>query len=186
MFIFSKQGQRALDVEVQNLGDPSIKVADLEDARREIIALSGIPAPYLGYMDVVELREQLVHSNVTFATEISDMQENDNNALSRIVDIIAEIKQIGFKPSKYVKVSLIPPVVLIVQLIEMTLSSIGNIAGVFTNLQLPIDPYFFLEKYVPHIDWDAFKESAQKDSVESKTRTELGAGGNQQGGGGMY
>jgi hypothetical protein len=135
MFIFSKQGQRALDVEVQNLGDPSIKVADLEDARREIIALSGIPAPYLGYMDVVELREQLVHSNVTFATEISDMQENDNDALSRMVDIIAEIKELGYKPSKYVKVSLIPPVVLIVQLIEMTLSSIGNIAGVFTNLQ---------------------------------------------------
>lgn len=186
MFIFSKQGQRALDVEVQNLGDPSIKVADLEDARREIIALSGIPAPYLGYMDVVELREQLVHSNVTFATEISDMQENDNDALNRLVDIVAEIKELGYKPSKYVKVSLIPPVVLIVQLIEMTLSSIGNIAGVFTNLQLPIDPYFFLEKYVPHIDWEKFKESAQRDGIESKTRTDLGAGGNQAGGGGMF
>lgn len=186
MFIFTKQGQRSLDVEVQNLGDPSIKVADLEDARREIIALSGIPAPYLGYMDVVELREQLVHSNVTFATEISDMQENDNESLTKLIDIIADVKQIGYKPSKYVKVSLIPPVVLIVQLIEMTLSSIGNIAGVFTNLQLPIDPYFFLEKYVPHIDWDKFKEAAQKDSIESKTRTELGSGANQGPGGGMF
>ena len=185
MFIFSKQGQRSLDVEVQNLGDPSIKVADLEDARREIIALSGIPAPYLGYMDVVELREQLVHSNVTFATEISDMQENDNEAIAKLIDIIADIKEIGYKPSKYVKVSLIPPVVLIVQLIEMTLSSIGNIAGVFTNLQLPIDPYFFLEKYVPHINWKDFKESAQKDGITSKTRTELGAG-EAQGGGRMF
>jgi len=184
MFIFSKQGQRALDVEVQNLGDPSIKVADLEDARREIIALSGVPAPYLGYMDVVELREQLVHTNVTFATEISDMQENDNECLSRIIDIIAEIKGMKYKPSKYVKVSLIPPVVLIVQLIEMTLSSIGNIAGVFTNLQLPIDPYFFLEKYVPHIDWKKFKEAAEEDSIDTKTRTDLGggAGGGQSGG----
>jgi hypothetical protein len=187
MFIFTKQGQRSLDVEIQNLGDPSIKVADLEDARREIIALSGIPAPYLGYMDVVELREQLVHSNVTFATEISDMQENDNEALTKLIDIIAEIKGLQYKPSKFVKVSLIPPVVLIVQLIEMTLSSIGNIAGVFTNLQLPIDPYFFLEKYVPHIDWEKFKESAQKDGIESKTRTDLGAGANPSGGaGGMY
>ena len=185
MFIFSKQGQRSLDVEVQNLGDPSIKVADLEDARREIIALSGIPAPYLGYMEVVELREHLVHSNVTFATEISDMQENDNEAIAKLIDIIADIKEIGYKPSKYVKVSLIPPVVLIVQLIEMTLSSIGNIAGVFTNLQLPIDPYFFLEKYVPHINWKDFKESAQKDGITSKTRTELGAG-EAQGGGRMF
>jgi hypothetical protein len=186
MFIFSKQGQRALDVEVQNLGDPSIKVADLEDARREIIALSGIPAPYLGYMDVVELREQLVHSNVTFATEISDMQELDNEALTRLVDIIAEIKEVDYKPSKYVKVSLIPPVVLIVQLIEMTLSSVGNIAGVFTNLRLPIDPYYFLEKYVPHIDWEKFKEAAMSSDIETKTKEELGGGAGQGSPGGMY
>ena len=61
MFVLTRQGQRPIDVEVTSHGDPSIKVADLEDSRREIIALSGIPAPYLGYMDVVELREQLVH-----------------------------------------------------------------------------------------------------------------------------
>lgn len=185
MFIFSKQGQRPLDVEVQNLGDPSIKVADLEDARREIIALSGVPAPYLGYMDVVELREQLVHTNTTFATEIADMQEQDNESLTKIVDIVAQIKGKEFKPSDYTTLSLIPPVVLIVQLIEMTLSSIGNIAGVFTNLQLPIDPYFFLEKYVPHINWDEFKKSAEKDTVKTKTTTDLG-GGQDQRGGGMY
>ena len=183
MFIFSKQGQRALDVEVQSLGDPSIKVADLEDARREIIALSGVPAPYLGYMDVVELREQLVHTNVTFATEISDMQENDNKCLTKILDIIAEIKEMDYKPSKYVTVSLIPPVVLIVQLIEMTLSSIGNIASVFTNLQVDVDPYFFLEKYVPHIDWAKFKESAGRSKSETQTRTDLGGEQGGQGGG---
>jgi hypothetical protein len=50
-FLLQKNGQRALDVEVSANGDPTIKVADLEDARREIIALSGVPAPYLGYMD---------------------------------------------------------------------------------------------------------------------------------------
>ncbi len=185
MFIFSKQGQRSLDVEVQSLGDPSIKVADLEDARREIIALSGVPAPYLGYMDVVELREQLVHTNVTFATEISDMQENDNQCLTKILDIIAEVKEMNYKPSKYISVNLIPPVVLIVQLIEMTLSSIGNIASVFTNLQVDVDPYFFLEKYVPHIDWKSFKDAASRAKTEAGTKSDLGG---DQGGerGGMY
>jgi len=113
------------------------------------------------------------------------MQEQDNESLTKIVDIIAEIKGKEFRPSEYTTLSLIPPVVLIVQLIEMTLSSIGNIAGVFTNLQLPIDPYFFLEKYVPHIDWDKFKAAAAKDTAKSKTETDLG-GGNQQSGGGMY
>ena len=50
-FILSKDGKRALDVEVSAIGDASIKVADLEDSRREMISLSGVPAPYLGYMD---------------------------------------------------------------------------------------------------------------------------------------
>ena len=29
------------------MGDANIRVADLEDFRRELIALSGVPAPYL-------------------------------------------------------------------------------------------------------------------------------------------
>ena len=33
-FVLSKNGQRALDVEVSSAGDSTIKVADLEDARR--------------------------------------------------------------------------------------------------------------------------------------------------------
>ena len=45
LFILSKNGQSPVDVNVQSFGDPTIKVADLEDARREIISLSGIPAP---------------------------------------------------------------------------------------------------------------------------------------------
>lgn len=52
MYLFSKGGNKSVDVEIQALGDPSIKVQDLEDSRREIISLSGIPAPYLGYMDI--------------------------------------------------------------------------------------------------------------------------------------
>lgn len=43
MFTFRKNGQSSLDMELQQLGDPSVKVQDLEDARRELIALSGIP-----------------------------------------------------------------------------------------------------------------------------------------------
>jgi len=33
-FVLSKNGQRALDVEVNSIGDPSVKVQDLEDSRR--------------------------------------------------------------------------------------------------------------------------------------------------------
>jgi len=45
LYLLEKQGTRSLDVEVTSLGDPSVKVQDLQDARSELIALSGIPAP---------------------------------------------------------------------------------------------------------------------------------------------
>lgn len=45
---YRKGGVSYLDMEVQSLGDSSVKIQDLEDARKELIALSGIPAPYLG------------------------------------------------------------------------------------------------------------------------------------------
>jgi hypothetical protein len=43
--LLSKQSRRFLDVEVMQTGDPNIKTQDLEDIRRELIALSGVPAP---------------------------------------------------------------------------------------------------------------------------------------------
>lgn len=46
--ILTKKGTKFVDVDVQSLGDPNLKMGDLEDARKEIIALSGVPAPYLG------------------------------------------------------------------------------------------------------------------------------------------
>lgn len=103
----------------------------------------------MGYLDSVELREQLVHANVSFSTEIIGIQENITNGLNQVNDIIASILRINFKPSEYIQTTLIPPVVLILQLVEMTLSSVGNILSVFTTAEIPFDPYFFLNKFVP-------------------------------------
>ncbi len=188
MFVLAKGGNKPIDVEVTSHGDPTIRVADLEDARREIMSLSGIPPAYLGYADVIELREQLVHTNVSFATEIIDMQENITAGLTKFVDIVAEILKVNYKPSEYVQIKLIPPIVLILQLIEMTLSSIGNINGIFQTLQTPVDPYFFLKQYVPYIDWEAFKEAADVYTTAQKTKAEIdankGGGGDPGAGGG--
>ncbi|MFW6246933.1 MAG: portal protein [bacterium] len=185
MFVFSQDGQTPVDLDVQSHGDSNVKVEDLEDARKELIALSGVPAPYLGLHDTVELREQLVHSNISFATEIINIQENIIESLNELTDIVADIKKLDNKPSDYVKVSLIPPVTLILQVIESTLSSVGSIAGVFSNLGLKYDPYYFLKYYVPHIDWDEFKERARQYETEKKTREELG-GEQEEGGGGYF
>jgi len=94
---------------------------------------------------IIELREQLVHTNVSFATEISDMQEGISANLTKFVDIVAKINKLDFVPSEYIQIALIPPIVLMVQLIEMTLSSIGNMFSAFQAMQIPADPYFLLE-----------------------------------------
>ena len=114
-----------------------------------------------------------------------DFQENDTNALNELIDMIADIKGLKYKPSDYIAVTLIPPVVLILQLIEMTLSSVGNIASVFQNMGITIDAYFFLQQYVPHIDWDKFKEKSSIKKVEDKTRNDIttATGGDASGGG---
>ena len=46
-----------LDVETLQMGNPNININDIEDLRREIISLSGVPSSYLGYQDVADLRE---------------------------------------------------------------------------------------------------------------------------------
>jgi len=165
------------------MGDASIKVADLEDARREIISLSGVPAPYLGYNDVVELREQLVHTNVAFANEIADLQEGISEGLRKLIDRIAKLEGKESAPSNYIEIGLIPPAVLMLQLVEMTLSSVGNIGGVFQQMNMPFDPYQFLESYVPYVDWDKFKDRAERYQGKAKAKTILGGdGAGEQGG----
>ena len=62
-----------------------------------------------------------------------------------------------------------------VQLIEMTLSSIGNMASAFQSMQVPIDPYFLLEKYIPYIDWDSFKARAEQYKTDMDTGADLNA-----------
>jgi len=118
-------------------------------------------------------------------------QERDSAALSQLLDIIAEMRGYNIKPSKYVSIDFIPPVILTLQLIEMTLSSIGNISSVFQQMGVKVDPYFFLKQYVPHIDWDGFERSVDRKEIEDKTRTDLGGSQGQDqmgmgGGGGYY
>lgn len=178
LYLLQKQGNRSLDVEVSSLGDPSVKVQDLQDARSELIALSGIPAPYLGYNEVIELREQLVHSNVTFATEIADVQENFNDAIKGLTDKIFYLID-GDKnksPNQHARMILTPPVVLMLQLIEMTISSISNILATFQNLDMDYDPYYFLEQYIPYVNWTEFREAAQKRKLQNQTRDNIGGG----------
>ena len=109
-----------------------------------------------------------MHANVTFATEIIDVQENINESLNQLVSIVSDVEELGYDPTDYYKMNLIPPIVLILQMIEMTLSSVGNIMGIFQSGEIKFDPYYFLEKYIPYIDWDDFR-SASDEYLRKKT-----------------
>lgn len=170
IILLSKKGQRFVDVDLQNMHDANVKVADLEDTRREIIALSGVPAPYLGYNDVIELREQLVHVNITFATEIISIQDSINTGMNELVNKISKIVGVNDDPNIYVKVSLRPPVVLLLQMIETIMASISNIQQNFQTTNIDFNPYYLLKRYLPTIDWDEFSKEAREFELFQKAQ----------------
>jgi len=183
VFAISNNGRTPVDFQIQQTGDPNVKTEDLRDLRQELVSLSGIPSPYLGLQDTVQLTEQLSHINQSFAVEISDQQENDIKSINDLIYKISKVAGLDFDPTEYTSVSLTPPIVLVLQLIESTLNSVGNIAGIFGNLQIPVDPYYLLQQYVPQIDWDIFKKKAEE---YQKQKAALSSGDEkQQGGSGM-
>lgn len=166
----TRNGNSAIDVELQNMGDPSLKVADLEDARKELIALSGVPAPYLGYNEVIELRDQLSHINITFATTVIEYQYVFNKGINQLIDKICMECGLEYKNSDYKELALIPPIILILQLLESTVSSVNNVINSLNGMQIASDPYYLLKQYIPHMDWDAFKQASDLYSMEKETK----------------
>ncbi|MEM4385622.1 MAG: hypothetical protein QXD03_03650 [Candidatus Anstonellales archaeon] len=160
--LFSKKGQRFLDFELVTAEDASTKVSDLEDARRELISVSGVPAAYLGFPDIVELRDQLVSINICFATEISAYQEIVCNSLSDMVRKICRVCEIE-DLTKHVTIHITPPILLMLQMLEATVGSITNISTQLQSLRgVFIDPVEILKQYVPYIDWDSMAEKGRE------------------------
>lgn len=172
MIQLKKKGQPFVDFDIVQSGDPNVKTQDLEDARQELIALSGVPAPYLGYADAVDLREQLVNINVTFATEVSSIQDVMAVAMDEITDKIASIVKHDLNPSDHVNLSFTPPVILMLQLFETTLSSVGNILQVFSSIPgLKVDPYYLLQQYIPNMNWKEFEKAGEQFVTKMKMET---------------
>lgn len=156
----------------------------MEDLRRELISLSGVPSSYLGYQDVVELKDQLVNVNIVFANDISAIQKNFNDNLTSLVARASEI--VKFKKYSEVKsnvhIGLIPPTVLVLQNIEASINSISTIQRIFAEIpEIDVDPMFLLRRYCPMINWDEFEKEAgdfkQRKKVSSATGDTNAMGG---------
>jgi len=142
----------------------------------------------MGFNEVVELREQLVHANVTFATEIADIQESFNESIKGLTDKVFYMvnKNQQSSPNDYGNIILTPPVVLMLQLLETTMSSVSNILASFQNLEIPTDPYYLLEQYIPYVDWNEFREQAKKYNIKQQTADSIGDKGDDEGMGGGF
>lgn len=125
-----------------------------------------------------------MHVNVTFATEIISIQSIVNSALSALCDKILNILGYSEKTSKYISPSLKPPIILLLQMLESTMSSVGNIQMSFQSANIDYNPYYLLKKFVTSIDWEEFSNEARDYQLFKKAQ----ASGElpDQGGGGMY
>lgn len=159
MITFKKKGQTFIDLDISQIGDPSIGIRDLEDIRNELIAISGVPGIYLGYQDQAEIRDKLANLNIIFATEISSLQSEINNNITKMVSRISDILEVqkDEKLHKYIKLTLIPPTILTLQLIEATLTSISDIQKLLAEMpDINSDPKYLLQRFVSFINWDEF------------------------------
>jgi len=149
----NRDGKSFVDVEMIQMGDPSIKVQDLEFQRNELVAVSGIPASYLGYNDGYELRDQLVHANISFANEIISVQNEVNDQVNAIIAEAANI--LGHKDlQNKISFSLTPPMVLMLQVIESTMQSFGTIYSQLKDtMGVKTDPVKLLNKFIPYANW---------------------------------
>jgi len=173
LVLFSKKGQKFLDVEVQALEDASSKISDLEDARRELISLSGVPAAYLGFADVTEIRDALISININFAMDISAHQENVCEKINELNDKILLLinPDTNIKPSDIITIHITPPTILMLQMLEATMGSITNILSQTQTIKgLTIDPKTLLKQYIPYINWDSLIEKGSENIIKQSAK----------------
>jgi len=164
----NRDGKSFVDVEMIQMGDPSIKVQDLEFQRNELVAVSGIPASYLGYNDNYELRDQLVHANISFANEIISVQNEVNDQINSLIAEAANI--LGHEDlQNKISFSLTPPMVLMLQVIESTMQSFGTIYSQLKDtMGIKTDPIKLLNRFIPYANWREIIEDGT--SYDKKTK----------------
>jgi hypothetical protein len=86
---------------------------------------------------------------------------------------MAKILKIGYNPTEYAKVMLIPPITLMLQLIETSMTTINNVITTLNGLQIKIDPILLLEQYVPYVNWKKLLEKSDKSNLQNSISNEL-------------
>ena len=172
--ITDEQGNPAVDVQVQQLGQPQVRIQDIQEFKQDIAILSGIPSQRLGLQDNYELREKLVQTSIQFAEMISEIQDNLITQLLEFYDKILKIShpntfgKLNFNIfNTLLNVSFHKPINLKLLYYESIFSSISNIVGIFTqlsNVGITIDYKHLFKKLAPEVvNWDEIFEDISVD-----------------------
>ena len=94
------------------------------------------------------------------------------DVMDELNDKIAKLLGQSYTPSDHIKMTFTPPIVLMLQLFETTLSSVGNILQVFSSIPgLKVDPLYLLQRYVPYINWTEFNKAGSAFASKLKMET---------------
>ena len=174
--------QRFIDMEILPMQDRGLPLNDMNDLKQDVIAAGGVPGIYLNITDNVDLREKLVHLNITFANNIINKQSTIEDGLDQFLNAMFKkllkynnFKEQDFNLSNYINYKLNPPLVLQLQSDEAQITVVNNIVNSLDGLKVPIDPRKILQRYIPNINWDnihkeglAYKQDFGKQAIISQ------------------
>ena len=168
MATISINGQKYIDMEVLPMNDRGLPLNDLNDLKNDIIAAGGVPAVYLNLGDTVDLRETLVHLNISFANDIIDKQSSIEQGMDTLFNNIFKkvltyngYKDGDFYISNYCRAKLNPPLVLQIQSDEAMITTVSNILNLFEQSKITVDPRDLYKRYIPSINWDDLIKKGQ-------------------------
>ena len=160
--------QRYIDMEILPMQDRGLPLNDMNDLKQDVIAAGGVPGIYLNITDSVDLREKLVHLNITFANNIINKQASIEEGLDQFLNCMFKkvLKYNGYKEqdfnlSNYINYKLNPPLVLQLQSDEAQITIVQNIVNALDGLKLPSDPRKILQRYIPNINWNTIYKEGQ-------------------------
>ena len=174
--------QKFIDMEILPMQDRGLPLNDMNDLKQDVIAAGGVPGIYLNITDNVDLREKLVHLNITFANNIINKQATIEDGLDQFLNAMFKkllkynnFKEQDFNLSNYINYKLNPPLVLQLQSDEAQITVVNNIVNSLDGLKVPIDPRKILQRYIPNINWDnihkeglAYKQDFGKQAIISQ------------------
>ena len=175
MFEVLKDGKTMLSQTMEQMGNPQIRIQDIQDYKQDIAMLSNIPSMRLGFVDGAQIRERIVDANIQWAEMITDIQRNVENSLNKLFNLIIRKtleKNLLIPSYTFVKIEMNKPISLSLLQLQNVVTAAAGIIGTIAqipNLSNQINYTKLLKELMPGFDWDKFLISDNQKESELKS-----------------